>query len=66
MAERMFKRMYPEAQTKTLTNGNTFLKYIETQDKIIVLALLSKNGKLTKEDLRDAISQLNFMLDKLY
>ena len=66
MAERMFKQRYPESQTKTLTNGNTFLKYIETKDKIIILALLSKNGKLTKEDLRDAISQLNFMLDKLY
>lgn len=65
MAENMFKRMYPNAQVKTLTNGNVYLKYIDTTQSIIILALLSKYGKLKKEDARDAVTILNQMLEQL-
>ena len=65
-AQRMFKRMYPQAVVHTLTNGNVYMKYIDTNQKIILLALLSKNGKLDRTDLQDGIQQLNFLLDQLY
>lgn len=60
-AERVFKQNYPQAVTRTLTNGNVFLKYIETNEVIAILALLSKSGKLKKEDMFDA----NQILTKL-
>lgn len=65
IAQNMFKRRYPNAQIKTLTNGNVYLKYIDTQESIVILALLSKHGKLKKEDARDAVEILNQMLNQL-
>lgn len=65
MAENMFKRMYPEAKVKTLTNGNAFLKYIQTDQVIVLLALLSKSGKLKKQDCKDAIQIQNYILSQL-
>ena len=62
MAEQMFKRRYPNSQVKTLTNGNVYLKYIDTDESIVILALLSKTGKLKREDLRDAFQILNEMI----
>lgn len=64
-AQRMFKRMFPQATVHTLTNGNVYMKYMQMNDRIILLALLSKKGKLTKEDAKDAIEQMNFLLQKL-
>lgn len=65
-AIRMFKRMHPQAEVKTQTNGNVFFKYIETDQSMIILALLSKTGKLSRQDLRDALTTLNLLLQKLY
>ena len=65
MAQRMFKSRYPNAQVKTLTNGNVYLKYIDTDDSIVILALLSKYGKLKREDAIDANEILNQMVEQL-
>lgn len=65
MAENMFKRRYPNAQIKTLSNGNVYLKYIDTDESIVILALLSKYGKLKKEDAKDAIKILNKLIKEL-
>lgn len=65
MAQRMFKMRYPNSQVKTLSNGNVYLKYIDTDESIVILALLSKHGKLKKEDARDAVVILDQMIDQL-
>jgi hypothetical protein len=59
----MFKSRYPNAQVKTLTNSNVYLKYIDTDDSIVILALLSKHGKLKREDAIDANEILNQMIE---
>ena len=64
-AQRMFKRMFPQATVHTLTNGNVYMKYMQMDDRIILLALLSKNGKLKPSDGKDVIQQMNLLLQKL-
>lgn len=65
MAQRMFRMRYPNSQVKTLSNGNVYLKYIDTDESIVILALLSKHGKLKKEDARDAVVILDQMINQL-
>lgn len=65
MAQKMFRMRYPNSQIKTLSNGNVYLKYIDTDESIVILALLSKHGKLKKEDVKDAIVILQQMIDQL-
>lgn len=46
-------------------SGNVFVKFIEGEDKILLLGIISKTGKMTKEDIPDMIEMYDILIEKI-
>lgn len=65
IAEQLFLDANPKAKVKTKTNGNTFIRYIETKEAYIILGLIARGGKLGKSDLKDALAYIEELKEVL-
>jgi hypothetical protein len=62
--EKVAKSLY-HSKIKIETSGNIIIKYIETNKDIVILGMISKQGKATRDDVVDLRSWINTLEAKI-